>query len=210
MPKARIKVGDFSGVKATAGFTTYDGPVPPKGLYHVRAKLWKLVENKSGNAMFKILLEINEPKGSDKAKYNGYAIWHNANLTEQGAPYINAMLDAFDINRKGVWANGGAGILLSREDTERVVSIAKKKVDGLEVLVTTKRDEWPKGSGDFSLKAVSFAPLNEADDDGGSDDDDEEESTEDAAPDDDDDDEPEDDDDPDEDDEDDDDDEDSF
>lgn len=161
MPKATIRVGDFSQVDAAGGFTNYDGPVPPRGLYRVAVKFWKLIHNGSGDPMFKLLMEIAEPEGSVKARFNGYAIWHNANITEKGAPFLNGMLDAFGIPRKAVYASA----ILLADDGERVVSIGKNnkiKVDGLEVLVNTKREEYPAGSGEFSLKVVNFAEASES------------------------------------------------
>lgn len=158
MPTAKIKTGgNHSKVDANKGFQNYDGPVPPKGLYRVVVKFWKIVENRNNDPMFKVLMEIAEPKASEKAKYNGYAIWHNANLTDKGAGFVNGMLDAFGINRDFVWEGPKQKIIVSQDDDEKITKIGTVKVDGLAVLVSTKKEEYPAGTGEFSLKAVSFA-----------------------------------------------------
>lgn len=154
VPLAKIKVGDFSDIDAAEGFSDYSGPTPPKGVYLFEVKKWWLVENKNSEPMFKIIFEIAEDKGSEKAKYNGYAVWHYANITEKSAPFLNAMLDALGISRKAVYASK---IVLSQEKEDLVVKIGSKAVAGLEVLINTKREEWPKDSDEWRLKAASFA-----------------------------------------------------
>lgn len=178
MPKVSILAGDYSKVDAAKGFSTYAGDTPPKGVYRTKATMWKIVDNSAGDQMLKIIFEIAEPKGSKKAKYNGYAIWHNSNLTEKGAPFANAMLDALGIPRKAVW---GGGIITSKDDVEKIIKIGGKSPLGLEVMVSTARREYPKGSGDFSLNIVTFlGKPEEADED--SDDDDDEDDDEDEKP----------------------------
>lgn len=165
MPRITINVGDFSGVKAAQGFNNYDGPTPPAGSYRIKTGLFRIVTNSSDDPMFKIVLEIAEPKSSEKAKYNGYAIWHNANITEKSAPFTNAMLDALGIDRKAVWAGADGGIVTFKEKPEDVKKIGTKLVKGLEALVTTKRAEYPPGSGQFKLEATSFAAAQAVDPD---------------------------------------------
>lgn len=168
MPKIKIQAGaNLASVDAAKGF--YAGDVPPRGLYRCRTKLFKIVENSSGNQMFKIVFEIAEPKGSKKSKYNGYGIWHNANLTEKSAPFVNAMLDALEIPRKAVW---GGVVITSKTDDEKVLKIGSKSVLDIEVLVNTKREQY---KGDDKLTAVSFLPASAADEDDESDDEDEDE-----------------------------------
>lgn len=155
VPIAKVKLGEFADIDAAEGFSDYTGPTPPKGMYRCKIKFLKLVTNSKGDPMFKVLFEIAENPKGDKAKYNGYAIWHNANITKVGAPYLNAMLDALGLSRSGK-------IVLSAEKEERVTKIGGKEVDGLVVLITTARkrkygtdpedDEW-------ELEAKAFAPA---------------------------------------------------
>lgn len=156
MPQARIKVGDFSDIDAAEGFSDYSGPLPPKGLYNFTVKWWKLAPNKNKDPMFTVLLEIHEPKGSPKAIYNGYVIFHNANITETGAPYLNAMLDAFGIPRKAVYQSK---IVLDPEKTERVLKIGGVKVVGLQVAGATQRKEYPPDSDEWKLEVKAFSPA---------------------------------------------------
>lgn len=194
MPKVKIAAGDFSGVDAAVGFNDYVGPTPPKGVYRTKTTLWRLTTNSKGDQMFKIIFTIDEPKGSKNAKYNGYAIWHNANLTQKSAPFVNAMLDALGVSRKAVWV---AGVVTSRENPEDVVKIGGKSPIGLVVAISTRRKEYPVGSGEWQLEARTFleaseADLSEVDEDDDDDEDfedDDEDSEEDDSDDDDDDDE---------------------
>ena len=174
MPKVNLNVKDYSDVDAAEGFNNYAGPTPPKGAYICKTGLFRIVDNSSGDPMFKIIFEIAEPKGSKKAQYNGYAIWHNANITQQGAPYLNAMLDALGLPRKAVWSGAAGGIVTSKENPEDVVKIGGTKVRGIEVFVTTKRDNYPVGSDEWNLKATSFSSIDDVPDRPEEDDDDDE------------------------------------
>lgn len=154
MPKVNIGT-DYSGVDAAEGFSDYSGPVPPKGLYRCNVSKWWLVKNRNDENMFKVILEIAEPKGSEKHRFNGYAIWHNVNLTAKSAPFANAFFDALGISRKAVWTGG---IVVSQKDDTVVGKIGDKKIAGLSVKVNAKLREFPKDSGDYNLNAASFLP----------------------------------------------------
>lgn len=152
MPK--ISIGkDFSKTDAAVGFDTYAGPTPPKGVYDTKVTYARLTTNSNDDYMVKMIFTVDEAKGSPKAKFNGYAIWHNANLTEVSAPYVNAMLDALGVNRKKFWD----GLVVDPKDGETITKFGDKKPDTLRALVTTKRREYPVGSGEWNLSTVSFA-----------------------------------------------------
>lgn len=165
MPKAVINAGDFTGTNAAEGFSEYDGPTPPKGSYKCKVSRWWLKDNSKGDKMFKIVLVIAEPKSSEKARYNGYAIWHNANLTNVGAPFANAMLDAMGLSRAAVWKGEDGGVIVSKKDDEVVGRIGGRNIADLPVTVigTRKRrygtevedDEW-------DLQARTFAPASKS------------------------------------------------
>jgi hypothetical protein len=73
------------------------GALPPKGRTRVLVKKVTSKENKNGDQMLMITAEIAE-KGSKKDQaYNGYAMWTNQNVTEQGAPYLKAFLKAIGV-----------------------------------------------------------------------------------------------------------------
>jgi len=188
MPKVKIKAGDFSGVDAAKGFAAYSGPKPPKGVYKCKVKIWNLKINSSGDQMFKILLEIDEPKGSKKAKFNGYPMWHQANLTEKSAPFVNAMLDAMKVSRKAVWSVGvvteQGGDINAKMGT-KVTKIAGKSPVGIEVLVVTKIDNYNDDSkqvpASFLVVPEGYgSEAEEAGDTDAGDEDDEDEDDEDS------------------------------
>lgn len=77
--------------------TGYTGPLPPAGIYRATLKRMELTKTgerakNPGTPMLKMLVEIDEPKDSSKAKYNGYGIWTNQTITEQSAPFVNQTL----------------------------------------------------------------------------------------------------------------------
>ena len=149
MPKILLNVGDFDPNAApAAGFGNYDGPVPPAGLYRTKAKLWRLKKANSGNLMIVVIFEIDE--SGDKKKFNGYPIWHNLVFTQKSSPFVNAALVAMGINPKAL----KEGVVTKPDKTTDIVSIGGVKVQGLPVLVTTKRETY---EGTVKLSATSFA-----------------------------------------------------
>lgn len=89
----KFKVGG-SAKKAEAGSAGYAGEMPPAGAYRVKLKRFTITDNKNDEPMIQGVGEINEPKDSPNAKYNGYGIWFQQNVTDQGAGYVNGLLDA--------------------------------------------------------------------------------------------------------------------
>ena len=157
MPKVRLNVGDFDPDAAPAtGFSNYSGDTPPAGLYRCQAKLWRLTKASTGNTMIKVIFEVAEPKGSPKAEFNGYAIWHNLVLTKKSSPFVNAALAALGINPKAL----GTDVVVKPDKTTDIIAIGGKRVQGLPVLVTTKRETY---EGNVKLAATSFAAASKAD-----------------------------------------------
>jgi hypothetical protein len=187
MGKLAIRAGDFSGVEAAAGFNNYVGPTPPKGLYRWTTKLWRVKTNSAGDQMFMIVFEIDEPPKSKNAKYNGFASFHNANLTEQSAPYVNGLLDALGLSRKAVWTGAGNGVVTSKAAPNDVMKIGTKSVIGIDVMGNAVRKEYPLKSGEFQLEIKTFLPVNADGDDDEDSDESDDDDTDDADPDDDDD-----------------------
>lgn len=160
------------------GFTTYDLEklgLPPKGTYRFRMKLLKLKMNKNGEPMLNALFEIEEPakvagKANTKAKYNGYGMWWNGNVTPQGAGFVNNFLDAFKFNRKMFWnkelvhdndgepAVSGASYIVGN-----VTSVSKKKVpeDGLLLKISLIKDK--PYQGEERMKPAAFLPIGASD-----------------------------------------------
>lgn len=68
--------------------------VPPKGPYLFNLKRLQGVESKAGDPMLKCVLELAEPKGTKKARYNGYSIWFYQLSTKERAGGVNGLLHA--------------------------------------------------------------------------------------------------------------------
>lgn len=102
MGVVKFGVKDAVGHEELGGGNFYDVEklgLPPVGPY--RGVLKRLELKKSGPAskvpgtpMLGYLVEIKEPKGSKKAKYNGYGIFGNQMITDQGKGYLNLMLNS--------------------------------------------------------------------------------------------------------------------
>lgn len=101
MPNIKLKAG-AKAADAKAAKVGYTGPRPPKGVYRVNVKRLTCTVNKNDDFMLNCVAEIAEPKGSPKSKFNGYGIWWNGNLTEDGAGYINQFLDSVTSGKKEV------------------------------------------------------------------------------------------------------------
>lgn len=157
MPKVTFNVGDMSDVDA-AQSKFYDGEVPPKGTYRTKVALCKLKTTQKGDPMLTFVFEIAEPKGSDKSRYNGYGIWHNAVLLSQSAPFINGMLDGLGIARPNLWRGG---VVTDPKDEDIVVRIGKVKVAGLTTVVNTKRRIY---NDEPQLSIVNFFKDDDGDD----------------------------------------------
>lgn len=95
---AVIKFGNITDVAEAAedqGSGFYSGPVPQeKGVYPCKLKKFELVTNRKGDPMIKAMAVIDAPKGHKFAKFNGYAIWFQQNVTDQGKPFVNQLLNA--------------------------------------------------------------------------------------------------------------------
>lgn len=89
-----IKFGikDAVGAEA-AGGNFYEGEVPPAGVYHGIIKRLELTNSAKGDPMLKCLIEVSD-KDAKKKKYNGYGIWTNLMVTDQGKGYVNLMLNS--------------------------------------------------------------------------------------------------------------------
>ena len=68
--------------------------VPKAGPYLAVVKRLQGTESKAGDPMLKMVIEIAEPKGSKKAKFNGYGIWNYIVSTKESASRVNQFLHA--------------------------------------------------------------------------------------------------------------------
>lgn len=181
--------GDYSSVDPSEGFETYTGETPGSLVARLRVDSWFITKNAKGDKMFKVVFKIAFPSDNKKSKYNGYTIWHNANITKVGAPYMNSMLDALGIERSDVWR---ANMIQSDEPskmkgvnkTYKIERIGRINPEGLLVWAKLDYDEdynshgigtnsWVadpdnkpiKSSGSDDEDTVDTAPLEDDDDD---------------------------------------------
>lgn len=161
--KVKWGIGDDEPEAASGEFNDYDGPVPPRGVYRVVLKKLWLTENKNGDQMIKGIAEIAGEKG-EKKQYNGYAIWFNQNVTEQGAPYLKAFLDALGVSWNDFY---NKTVVDDDEDNMGfpITKIGSKKIGANELRINAKRAEYPPKSGEFKLEPQRFLAAKEDDED---------------------------------------------
>lgn len=171
MPKVTswgIDDSEPEDIEGGAGGARYSGPVPPAGVYNAVMKIAKMKKNKNGDDMMNFLFEIQD---KDYKEFNGYAIWHNQNITKQGSPYIKQMLNAMgaewkDFLNKTVTEDSE----WSKEKPTNITKLAGMKVESLiEVAINTRRDK--DLNGNDRLSVFSFLPVQDSSGKGKDDDD---------------------------------------
>jgi len=66
----------------------------PRGVFRVWVKKITVVKNKNGDDMLKITAEIFDTD-KEKRGYNGFALWENQNVTDEGARFLKQFLKSF-------------------------------------------------------------------------------------------------------------------
>ena len=160
---------DGANVAPASGGVAYDGPPPKKGIpYRCKLKRMQIKTNKNDEPMLNFVCEIAEPakkagKANPNAECNGYGMWANLNVTDQGAPYVNQFLTALAGAKaaqviKDFWGPGPR-IDDDKSDTPKVVGIGRFKIeDGLDIIVQGK---FGKGQYAEELKADRFYSSSE-------------------------------------------------
>ena len=190
MKKMKFNVGADAADAEAGQSNFYDGDVPPRGVYRfvVRGDMLRMKTNCNGDPMLSGLAEIREPKGSDKAKYNGYGMWFQQNVTKQGAPYVNNFLDTLGFNRKAFWGTGGVTIDENDADEDRnivgtITKIGTKAVaEEIPCRIRTKRGKWD-GEDRLEVAGAGYLALSAGDDEEEQWDGEEDEATDDSEPD---------------------------
>ena len=145
----------------------YQGPTPPAGPFRGILKRLEMkrtsetAQKYPNNPMLNILVEIKEPEGSPKAKYNGYGIWNNQLITEQSQPYVNAFLNSLaggdEKKARAIktwfWKEQ---INTERSDGGHILAIGKFKINSpdaeIPVIVSTKRGDDNQGGERLEIK----------------------------------------------------------
>jgi hypothetical protein len=112
-----IKFGNVTNVQGAAeelgGF--YSGPAPKeKTAYSCYVQSLELKTNKNTEPMVVGLAIVDFPKSHKLAKFNGFGIWFQQNVTDQGKPFVNQMLNGLSDGteeqsakiRKAFWTGG--------------------------------------------------------------------------------------------------------
>lgn len=140
-----------------AGEGFYDGPVPPAGVYRVKVKFVQVKENRNGDPMLNGVAEIAEPKGSKKSKFNGYGIWFNQNVTDQGAPYLNQFLTALGMSYKDFKSGK---VQVDAGDPPKIIKVGGIKAEDRVCNLTTRRGEY---NGEERLESVRWSAIKDED-----------------------------------------------
>ena len=161
--KFGLDADDAINAEAGEGGTFYEGPVPPKGTYAGILKRLELIdENKNGDPMLKYLIELKARPGSDAEQYDGYGVWGNQNVTDQGKGYVNQFLDALTdgsedqiiATRRAFW---GGQLIVEDDGKGHVLRIGKMKIDSPDcsrkVAFQGKRTKY---QGDEKLEVAKF------------------------------------------------------
>jgi hypothetical protein len=163
VPKLKLNgnVGvDAAKVDAVEGFSTYDGPVPPAGLYPASVISIKVGESKeSKKAMLTVYTKIDAPKNDKKKRheYNGYlmsdflVIPDDKNYEHYGLQVgqINRFLDALSGEDMEVRRKFWSGNAVTSADGKKLESVGTVKIKGgVKVIVNTKKDSYKRKEKD--------------------------------------------------------------
>jgi hypothetical protein len=160
------------------------GKQPPRGVTRLRLKKVTDTKNKNKERMLKIIVEIDEPKGAPGYKWNGWALFENQNVTDQGAPYLKRFLTAIgvtwaDFTQRCVVEEDGDG--KGNDVIVKIGSLNLKKLDVKPLYVWAALKMQP-AKGDYEEKmAVGRWLAPREDEDFSNTDDDDESSDADAA-----------------------------
>lgn len=121
--------------------------VPKPGPYLAVVKRLQGTESKAGDPMLKMVVELAEPKGSKKARYNGYGIWNYIVSTKDTASRVNQFLHAIldgkpPAQRKKIIDQYWAGnVVLSDDDNKFITKIGTWMVpDSIQIGINTAKE----------------------------------------------------------------------
>lgn len=152
MPKTKWAI-DPDEPEDLEGWEEYDGPVPPAGIYVGYIRRLGVKENKNGDDMLNGLFIIDEDKDSEKSRFNGYGIWFNQNVTDQGKPFLKQFLGSIG----ATWSDFVSRTVTESKDRPTdVVSIGKVKLESEpEARLSAKRGSY---NGEAKLEVARWMP----------------------------------------------------
>jgi hypothetical protein len=142
MPKVII---DTSGA-SEGQFTSYDGPVPPKGLYKALFKRGWWVKSSTGKPMLKVLF-ILETELESKKQYNGCPSFHNVTNEASTAWKMKELFTALGT---------GAKSAVDMDEKGNVTRIGSARPGKTYLLIHSKIEMY-QGSPRFAIDTL--APL---------------------------------------------------
>lgn len=152
MPRVIV---DTTGVP-DSGRTTYEGPVPPKGLYKAVWKRgwWTTTKDKS-KPMLKVLF-ILETENATKKQFNGYPVFHNITYEPSTMWKMKELFTALRAGDKAA---------IDYDDKGDVGRIGRAVVGKAYLLIHGKEDEYPPGTMRLAIDTLAPIPKPEGEED---------------------------------------------
>lgn len=150
---------------------------PGRGPFRCKVRFLKVKPNRNGDDRLSVMLVIDEPKGSDAASWNNYAMFDGFNITEQGAPFLKRFLKGLGLS----WSDFIERSVQDDQDPPHIVQIGKVKFEGskdVHVLATVKVKPADEYNDDEHMEPQRYQPL---DDDADEDSSEDEEAAEDFS-----------------------------
>lgn len=141
--------------------------LPRKGIYRLRLRQVVVGKIKNGDNAGKdrlrVMLIIDEPKKSDKAKWNQFVVWDGLNVTEQGKPFVKRFLKAIGLT----WSDFINKSRIDKQEPPHLVQIAGVKIESGDVFLKAMLREKSDDYGDTVEPARYIMPEDddEPDDD---------------------------------------------
>lgn len=147
MPRVKWAI-DSAEPDDLEGWDTYDGPEIKNGVYDGVVTRLTIKTNSNGDDMLNGMWVCRDNR-PDKKQFNGYVIWFNQNVTEQGSKYVKAMLKAMGIT----WDDFVKRCITESDDRPtKVTKIGRVKFnDGAEVPMRVQVGTKP-AQGDYPAK----------------------------------------------------------
>lgn len=165
MGKLTFSVGKDAADQTADEFEYYDGPMPTRGVYRFELKRLRIKNNRNDDPMLNMLLSLNENERLKK-KYNGFTMWSQQNVTQQGAPYVNQFLTALGLSKPQIKSFWSDGCVTDDETPPNVLKLGKTfkvKDSGLFVYVDVKSEPY---NGETRLAVRQYVvPKNKSDKD---------------------------------------------
>jgi len=165
MPKVtQWGLSDDSEPDDLAAFEPYDGEDPPKGVYIWRLTNFRVKANKNDDLMLNGLLILQDDRPRKK-EYNGFPLWFNQNITDQGKPYVKQFLNAVGLSWNDLLNKTiveGKMPKSNEDDPVAITKIGNLRFDADDVLVRATCRVRKDGSED--MEVGSFLEWKDPDD----------------------------------------------